>query len=178
LNPSFKLVTATPQLSGHSSLPQCLSNSVPLHLPASLAKILTMQALLSLATLLAAVTSVAAAGKYFDRVLIVVLENESYSSVIADPNFAAFAKQGRLLKNSHGVTHPSQPNYLAMSKWICVASWLHAVVYMCYLIFQRLQHVSHTDPHPTHVHVNHADPHDVDILCALSRLQSLAQTWV
>nr|CAG8562994.1 15041_t:CDS:2 [Entrophospora candida] len=53
-------------------------------------------------------------GKAFDRIAIFVFENNDYNIVINDPNFADFAKKGLLLTNYHAVTHPSQPNYIAM----------------------------------------------------------------
>ena len=50
----------------------------------------------------------------FKKVVIVILENEKISEALAQPYLAKIAKQGALLKNYHGVTHPSQPNYVAM----------------------------------------------------------------
>ena len=49
----------------------------------------------------------------FERVLIIMLENEYLSYVLQDPYFASLAKQGVLLKNSFGVMHPSQTNYVS-----------------------------------------------------------------
>jgi hypothetical protein len=51
----------------------------------------------------------------FDRVFIIVFENASYNEVIRDPIFAAFAKQGALMTNYYGTSHPSEPNYFAMT---------------------------------------------------------------
>lgn len=54
------------------------------------------------------------AGRAFDHVLVVVLENRDYSEVVNDPYLRSLAARGALLTNFHGVAHPSYPNYLAM----------------------------------------------------------------
>jgi len=51
---------------------------------------------------------------YFDRVVIIVLENVDYERAIQDPNLAALAKRGASFTNFHAMFHPSYPNYLAM----------------------------------------------------------------
>ena len=51
---------------------------------------------------------------YFDRVLIIVLENVDYERAIQDPNLAALAASGASFTNFHALFHPSYPNYLAM----------------------------------------------------------------
>ncbi|KAI9280989.1 phosphoesterase family-domain-containing protein [Umbelopsis sp. AD052] len=55
-------------------------------------------------------------GKYFDRFMVVVLENQDYEAVVADPYFGSLAKKhhGNLLTNYLATTHPSEPNYIAM----------------------------------------------------------------
>ena len=53
------------------------------------------------------------AGKAFDRFAVIWLENTDYGMAAGDPNLAALAKQGILLTNYNGVTHPSEPNYVA-----------------------------------------------------------------
>ena len=58
--------------------------------------------------------NVFAASPQFKKVMIVVFENTSYANALTLPYFGALAKQGALLSNFHGVTHPSQPNYVAM----------------------------------------------------------------
>jgi acid phosphatase len=45
---------------------------------------------------------------------VVVFENKDYAAISSSPTFAAWAKEGALLTDSHGVTHPSEPNYLAL----------------------------------------------------------------
>lgn len=52
-------------------------------------------------------------GKAFDRIAIIWLENTDFSSAMADPNLAYLASQGVTLSNYFGVTHPSEPNYVA-----------------------------------------------------------------
>lgn len=55
-----------------------------------------------------------AAWKEIKRVFVIVLENTDYAKAIAQPFLQNIAKTGALLTNSRGVTHPSQPNYVAM----------------------------------------------------------------
>ncbi|MDZ8049971.1 MAG: alkaline phosphatase family protein [Aulosira sp. ZfuVER01] len=53
----------------------------------------------------------------FDHIVIVIEENHGYSQIIGSssaPYINSLATQGALFTNSHGVTHPSQPNYLAL----------------------------------------------------------------
>lgn len=79
-----------------------------------------------------AVTSAAAVGQQrsiglggvvLDRAFIIVLENHSEQSVIGDPNapfITSLAQQYGQATNYFGVTHPSEPNYVAMisgSNW-------------------------------------------------------------
>ena len=50
-----------------------------------------------------------------DHVLILVLENHDFESIIGSdeaPYINSLVPQGALFSDSHGVTHPSQPNYL------------------------------------------------------------------
>jgi phosphatidylinositol-3-phosphatase len=46
--------------------------------------------------------------------VIVVMENHGYSQVIGAPYIHSLSLQGASMTDSHGVTHPSQPNYLAL----------------------------------------------------------------
>ncbi|GAA4307716.1 alkaline phosphatase family protein [Compostibacter hankyongensis] len=51
-----------------------------------------------------------------DHIVIVIEENHGYNQVIGTgnaPYINQLAKEGALFTNSHGVTHPSQPNYVA-----------------------------------------------------------------
>ncbi len=74
---------------------------------------------------LAALASVAIGGQAalaatvpaFDHIVIVIEENHGYSQIIGSssaPYINSLAQQGANFTNSHGVTHPSQPNYLAL----------------------------------------------------------------
>ncbi len=53
-----------------------------------------------------------------DHVVIVIEENHGYAQIMDKRNSASYihalAKRGVLFTESHGVTHPSQPNYLAL----------------------------------------------------------------
>nr|WP_277349695.1 alkaline phosphatase family protein [Planosporangium thailandense] len=52
-----------------------------------------------------------------DHVVVAVFENKTYGTVAGDrraPYLNAVMKRAALFTNAHGVTHPSQPNYLAL----------------------------------------------------------------
>lgn len=53
-----------------------------------------------------------------NHVVVVVEENRSYQQIMDPSNARSYihelAKRGMLFTQSHGVTHPSQPNYLAL----------------------------------------------------------------
>ena len=52
-----------------------------------------------------------------DHIVVVIFENEHRSSVIGSPQapyLNKLAAQGANLTHSYGITHPSQPNYLAL----------------------------------------------------------------
>ena len=54
----------------------------------------------------------------FDHVVIVVMENKNYGDIIGRPDEAPYlnrlAAGGAVFSNSYAITHPSQPNYLAL----------------------------------------------------------------
>ncbi|KAF2721880.1 phosphoesterase-domain-containing protein [Polychaeton citri CBS 116435] len=52
-------------------------------------------------------------GKAFQRFITIWLENTDYDKAAGDPNMDWLASKGLLLENYFGVTHPSQPNYVA-----------------------------------------------------------------
>ncbi|KAJ3293160.1 hypothetical protein HK104_004692 [Borealophlyctis nickersoniae] len=57
----------------------------------------------------------AAGTNAFDRFFVIVLENTNYSGAMADPYLGTTLKnKGRLLSNYWALTHPSEPNYIAM----------------------------------------------------------------
>jgi phospholipase C len=71
----------------------------------------------ALAPLAPAATAAAAALPRPAHVVVVMEENHSYSQIIGSssaPYINSLAAQGALFTNSHGVSHPSEPNYLAL----------------------------------------------------------------
>ncbi|KAL0089393.1 phosphoesterase [Phycomyces blakesleeanus] len=55
-------------------------------------------------------------GKDYDRIVIVLFENQNYADVSKDPYFSTLAAKhkGVTLTNYKAITHPSQPNYIGM----------------------------------------------------------------
>jgi hypothetical protein len=51
----------------------------------------------------------------FKKILVILFENEVYNWTMGDPWWQLAARRGKLLTNSHGITHPSLPNYAAMA---------------------------------------------------------------
>jgi len=51
--------------------------------------------------------------KAFDRVFIIMFENQLADNVMQNPYMKSLATDGIYLYNYHGITHPSQPNYVA-----------------------------------------------------------------
>lgn len=54
------------------------------------------------------------AGRHFDHVVVVMMENQRGSQVLSDPNLAALVKQSAWFSDYHAIAHPSLPNYLAI----------------------------------------------------------------
>jgi phospholipase C len=90
---------------------------------------ITMRNLLTLALLALTLAPVAHADRLLhpgtveglprpDHVVVVIEENRGYSQIMgklhSDSYIHALAKRGVLFTQSYGVTHPSQPNYLAL----------------------------------------------------------------
>lgn len=50
----------------------------------------------------------------FNKVLHILFENENFDWTMSNTYWKTLAKRGKLLTNSHGITHPSAPNYIAM----------------------------------------------------------------
>ncbi len=68
-----------------------------------------------LLALLAAATSASAQGvPPLDHVLVVVMENKSYDQTRVQPYTASLIAAQSTLTNMFAITHPSQPNYIAM----------------------------------------------------------------
>ncbi len=52
-----------------------------------------------------------------DHVVVVVMENKSFSDIIGNPEapyINSLANDGAVFSNAYGITHPSEPNYLAL----------------------------------------------------------------
>ena len=49
-----------------------------------------------------------------DHVIVVVMENQAYSTMVNRPYITSLRAQGATFTNSYGVAHPSQPNYFAL----------------------------------------------------------------
>ncbi|MGW5745372.1 alkaline phosphatase family protein [Amycolatopsis sp. NPDC003861] len=65
----------------------------------------------------AAVRPAAAAVPAFDHIVLVMFENKKYSSINGSssaPYFNTLASQSAKFTNSFAITHPSQPNYVAL----------------------------------------------------------------
>ncbi len=56
----------------------------------------------------------AAALPRYDHVVVVIEENHGASQVMGSPYFSELASRGASFRDMHGVTHPSEPNYLAL----------------------------------------------------------------
>jgi len=77
----------------------------------------TRLAVIATAAILVAATSVAAraaAVPLHDHVIVVVMENKSYDQVRTQPFTASLIATGASFTQYYGVTHPSQPSYLAL----------------------------------------------------------------
>ena len=65
----------------------------------------------------AAAVAAAPAVPQYDHVVVVIMENHSADNIIANPAapyINSLAATGASMTQSYGVTHPSQPNYLAL----------------------------------------------------------------
>jgi hypothetical protein len=70
-------------------------------------------------------------GKYFDRVVIIVMENQDYSVAYKDKFLQGLNKEygnGIMLTNYLATTHPSQPNYVSNNIHL-----LQICLLMCFL---------------------------------------------
>jgi len=68
-----------------------------------------------LATTHAATVTTATTAPRYDHVVVAIFENTNYSTIQSGaPYFMSLANQGAEMTQSFGVTHPSQPNYLAL----------------------------------------------------------------
>ena len=84
------------------------------------AAIVAAAALIGSATAVATTSSTAQAATtvpVFDHIVLVMFENHAYSQINGSssaPYFNSLASQGAKFTQSYGVTHPSEPNYLAI----------------------------------------------------------------
>ena len=53
-------------------------------------------------------------GNCVKKILHIMFENEVFNWTMSDPYWQLMATRGKLLTNSHGITHPSLPNYAAV----------------------------------------------------------------
>jgi len=51
-------------------------------------------------------------GKWFERIVVINLENTDYTDAMAVPYLRKLASEGVLLTNYYAISHPSQPNYI------------------------------------------------------------------
>ncbi|MGZ6269026.1 MAG: alkaline phosphatase family protein [Candidatus Limnocylindrales bacterium] len=87
-------------------------------LPLALATLLLLASAVGPVTAAASNTASRATLKDWQHVFVIMMENTGYASLIGNPNApwinAAAASYG-LATDYHGVTHPSQPNYIALT---------------------------------------------------------------
>ncbi|MFZ9596169.1 MAG: alkaline phosphatase family protein [Bdellovibrionia bacterium] len=55
-----------------------------------------------------------AAWKTIQKVVVIVLENKDLDQSLRQPDLSAFSKKGAMLSQYFAITHPSQPNYIAL----------------------------------------------------------------
>ncbi|MCL4559753.1 MAG: alkaline phosphatase family protein [Chloroflexi bacterium] len=107
--------TATPS---PTSPPPTQAPTVTLAVPVTASATATEQPTPIPATPTLQATALPASGvPNFKHILVVVLENHEFGSVIGNnqmPNFNNWAKEYTLLTQYYAVTHPSLPNYIAM----------------------------------------------------------------
>lgn len=66
-----------------------------------------------------------AEARWFDRVVVVVLENKDFNEAVHNRYLNKLAHQGSFLSESHGLFHPSYPNYLAMIGGRWFGTWFN-----------------------------------------------------
>ena len=58
-------------------------------------------------------------GRHFDRVIIVVLENEGRSDAMADPYIASLSRESAWFSNYRALAHPSLVPLREGQEWVC-----------------------------------------------------------
>lgn len=76
---------------------------------------MSLKGLLIAVLMLGSVLASAAPARTPPKVVLVIFENTQYAKALAQPFFAKVAGQGALLTRYFAITHPSQPNYLALT---------------------------------------------------------------
>jgi len=87
------------------------------HFRVTLAATAAITLALGTAAAATATTSVGTGSSHYDHVFVIVEENHGYSDVIgnpAAPNLNALAAEYGIATNYYAVTHPSEPNYVAL----------------------------------------------------------------
>jgi phosphatidylinositol-3-phosphatase len=86
---------------------------------ARLARLIIAFALAAVALQTASASAAARGVPAFDHIFIIVMENHSYAEIIGNTGRAPYlnhlAKQYGVATNYHAITHPSLPNYLALT---------------------------------------------------------------
>ena len=80
-------------------------------------RVMTLWRAVTVVMVTVAGATVVAAPPAYDHVVVVVEENHSFSQVVGSPDapfINSLAAGGALLTGMHGITHPSQPNYLQL----------------------------------------------------------------
>lgn len=72
-------------------------------------------------------------GKYFDRVVIIIFENQDYKVAAKDKYLSMLTSKykGFALTNYLATTHPSQPNYVSFYKHLNRYSFIDCIFIDC-----------------------------------------------
>jgi phospholipase C len=101
----------------HSYFLKSIFNTINLFETATAMKKIYVLACLAALAALPAFTYKKAGTPRPDHIIIVIEENHGFNEVIGSANapfITELANEGALFTESHGITHPSQPNYLAL----------------------------------------------------------------
>ncbi len=73
-----------------------------------------------------------------------MFENHSENEVLADPNFAKYTNLGRGLENYFAITHPSQPNYWAITSGTYIYFFLrhsNSLIFVFIFLLKRIDSI-------------------------------------
>jgi hypothetical protein len=76
---------------------------------------IVLSALIAVLALVGGEASAAPARAPFKKIFVVVLENDDYEDAYAQPFMKKLADEGALFEDFRAITHPSYPNYIAMT---------------------------------------------------------------